>query len=78
MNGNKGNDPILDIVYHKIARFFPAADALIAQIVQLGAQRELESAFDLFPPPPLSTFEDQLEEMRDRILADRKERGWEV
>jgi hypothetical protein len=77
-NGTKGDDPILDIVYFKISRFSPTADALIAEIVQLGAQRELESAVNLFAPPPIAALEAELKEMRDRLLADRKERGWEV
>ena len=78
MNGKKGDDPILDITYHKIGRYSPAADALIAEIVALGARRELESAFDLHNPPPLEAFEQELRQMRDRILTDRKKRGWEV
>jgi hypothetical protein len=77
-NGRKGDDPILDITFHKIARFSPTADALIAEIVQLGAQAELRSTFNLFAPPPIPSFEAQLKEMRDQIYADRKERGWEV
>jgi len=77
-NGSKGDDPILDIVYHKVARFSPTADALIAEIIQLGARRELESTFDLFVPPPIPAFEAKLRELRDRIVADRRERGWEV
>jgi hypothetical protein len=78
MNGTKGDDPVLDIVYFKIPRFSPTADALIAEIVQLGAQHELESTFNLFAPPPIPSLENQLKEMRDRVFADRKERGWEV
>jgi len=78
MNGKKGDDPIIDIVKWKTPVFSPTADALIAEIVQLGAQRELESAFNLFAPPALPEFEMKLKEMRDRIYADRKLSGWEV
>ncbi|MGA9543651.1 MAG: hypothetical protein WBQ85_08780 [Candidatus Sulfotelmatobacter sp.] len=77
-NGTKGDDPILDIIHFKISRFSPTADALIAEIVELGAQRELESAVNLFAPPSIAALEVELKEMRDRLLADRKERGWEV
>jgi|HubBroStandDraft_1064217.scaffolds.fasta_scaffold1150142_1 hypothetical protein len=77
-NGTKGDDPILDIIHFKIRRFSRAADALIAEIVELGAQRELESTVNLFAPPPLGVLEAELKEMRDRLLADRKQRGWEV
>jgi hypothetical protein len=77
-NGTKGDDPIVDIVYFKIPRFSPTADALIAEIVQLGAQGELGSTLNLFTPPPIPSLENQLRELRDRIFADRKERRWEV
>jgi hypothetical protein len=78
MNGKPGDDPITDIVKYKLPRFSPTADKLIAEIVQLGAEQELERTFNLFSPPPLPSFEANLKEMRDRVLADRKERGWEV
>lgn len=78
MNGKKGDHPITDIVKWKIPVFSPTADALIAEIVQLGARPELESSFNLFMPPPLPAFEAKLKEMRDRVFADRKESGWEV
>jgi hypothetical protein len=78
MNGKPGDHPITDIVKWKIPRFSPTADALIGEIVQLGAQRELELAFDLFAPPALPEFEIKLKEMRDRIYKDRKKSGWEL
>jgi hypothetical protein len=78
MNGKKGDHPLTDIVHWKIPTFSPTADALVAEIIQLGAERELETTFNLFAPPALPSFEAQLKGMRDRLLADRKERGWEV
>jgi hypothetical protein len=78
MNGSKGDDPVLDIVHWRIPVFSPTADALIAEIVQLGARDELQRTFDLFQPPPLEQFEIGLRQMRDRIWNDRKARGWEV
>ena len=77
-NGNKGDDPILDITVYKIPRFSPKADALVAEIVHLGARDELECSFNLLAPPPIATFEAQLKVMRNRIFGDRKDRGWEV
>jgi len=74
MNGKPGDHPITDIVKWKVPRFSPTADALIAEIVQLGAERELESAFNLFAPPGWFDFEAKLKEMRDRIHADRKQK----
>ncbi|PYV20945.1 MAG: hypothetical protein DMG24_21085 [Acidobacteria bacterium] len=78
MNGKKGDHPLTDILHWKTLRFSPAADALIAEIVRLGGQSELEKAFDLFSPPPLALFEDALRRMRNRLYKEAKERGWEV
>ena len=78
MNGKKGGDPILDITHWKVARFPPIADALIAEIVQMGGRDEVERTFNLFDPPPIRQFEGDLQRLRDRILKDRKERGWEL
>jgi hypothetical protein len=78
MNGKPGDHPITDIVKWNLPRFSPLADELIAEIVQLGAQQELERTFDLFTPRSLPSFEAKLKEMSDRIFTDRKERGWEV
>ena len=77
-NGAKGDDPIVDIVCWKIPRFSPTVDALIAEIVRLGGQKELERDLDLFQPPPLEKFEPLLQQMRDRLWKEAKERGWEV
>jgi hypothetical protein len=77
-NGKPGDDPILDIVRWKSPRFSPRADELVAEIVQLGGQKELEQTFNLFVPPPLADFEKALQELRDRLHRDAKERGWEV
>jgi hypothetical protein len=78
MNGKPGDHPITGIVKWKLPRFSPIADRLIAEIVQLGAEQELERTFNLFVPPPIHSFEASLKEMRDRVLADRKKSGWEV
>jgi hypothetical protein len=77
-NGRKGDHPITDIVHWKIPVFSPTADALIAEIIRLGGQKELEGAFNLFQPPALAQFEPGLQQLRDRLLADAKDRGWEV
>ena len=77
-NGKKGDDPVLDIVHWKIPRFSPVADSLIAEIIQLGGRAELERAFNLFRPPPLEEFEAALQQLRERLWNDRKQRGWEL
>jgi hypothetical protein len=77
-NGNKGDHPITDIVVWKTLRFSPSVDALIAEIVKLGGEKELERTFNLFQPPPLDDFERALQGMRDRLWAEAKKSGWEV
>lgn len=77
-NGKKGDNPLTDILYWKTTRFSETADALIAEIVKLGGQAELERTFNLFAPPALPDFERSLREIRDQLLRDRRERGWEV
>lgn len=78
MNGKPGDDPITDIVKWKRLVFSKRADELITEIVELGAEQELKGTFNLFHPPPLDSFEISLRAMRDRVLSDRKKRGWEV
>ena len=78
MNGKKGDHPLTDIVDWKTGRFSPTADALVAEIVQLGGRTELEREFDLFAPPPLEQFESALRKIRDRLRKEAKESGWEV
>jgi hypothetical protein len=78
MNGNKGDDPILDIVYWKTPRFSPEIDSLIAEIVQLGGRADIERSFNLSQPPALQEFEAALRTLRDTLKKDRKDRGWEI
>ena len=77
-NGSKGDDPITDILIWKIPVFSPTADALIAEIWQLGGTVDLESTLNLFPRPPLAELEATLQQIRNRLWKDAKERGWEV
>ena len=75
-NGKKGDHPITNVLRWKTARFSPKADELIAEIVQLGGMAELERTFNLFVPPPIP-FEESLQDIRDRLGREAKERGWE-
>jgi hypothetical protein len=77
-NGKRGDHPLTDILHWKILRFSEKADGLIAEIVQLGGTAELEKRFNLFVPPPIPEFEKILQEIRDRLYREAKERGWEV
>jgi hypothetical protein len=77
-NGKKGDDPFTDILYWKIRRYSSKAETLIAEIVQLGGRAELERTFNLLVPPQLPEFEKSLEELRDRVWREAKQRGWEI
>ena len=78
MNGKHGDHPLTDILVHNLSVFSPTADALIREIARLGGERELETEFNLFKPPPLNIFEAELRAMRDRLKEEAKKRGWEV
>jgi hypothetical protein len=77
-NGKHGDHPLTDILVHKVLVFSPKIDALIVEIAGLGAERQLESKFNLFNPPPREEFERKLRMMRDELRREAKERGWEV
>jgi hypothetical protein len=77
-NGKRGDDPLPDILHWKILRYSSKADTLIAEIVQLGGRAELERTFNFSDPPQLPEFEKSLEEIRDRLSCEAKQRGWEV
>jgi hypothetical protein len=77
-NGKPYDHPITDILFYKLTAFSPAVDVLIAEIIKLGGQAEVEARFNLFQPPPLERFESDLRVMRDRLHREAKERGWEV
>ena len=86
-NGKPGDHPLTDILIHRIPVFRPRADALVREIVELGGTHQLKADFNLleldprFPadqPVDLALLETQLTALRDRLLSDRRERGWEV
>ena len=78
MNGKQGDHPLTDILKHNLLVFSKTADTLIREIVTLGGEKELETKFNLFKPPPLNVFEAELKMMRDRLKEEAKKRGWEV
>jgi hypothetical protein len=78
MNGKKGDDPILDIVYWNAPVFSPEIDSLIAEVVELGGRADIEKRFNLSRPPALQEFAAALRELRNTLKKDRKDRGWEV
>jgi len=77
-NGKPGDHPFTDIISWKKRSLSEEIDKLITEIVQLGGTKELEQSFNLFSPPPFSQFQRSLEEIRDRLVNEARERGWEV
>ena len=82
MNGKPGDSPITDITVHKLQVYSPDADALVAEIVQLGGRGEIEprlqSEYHPTARPDIRIVTEYLVEVRDRRRGDAKSRGWEV
>lgn len=82
MNGKPGDTPILDITAYKLLVYSPDADALVEEIVRLGGRDEIEpTLLGEFHPsahPDLKKVTEYLAAVRDRLLRNAKERGWEV
>jgi hypothetical protein len=76
--GSSGDDPITDLVNHRLPVWTPEVDRLVLRIVKLGGTGELRSRWNLFRPPPLPEWEPELEGLADRLEREARERGWEV
>lgn len=76
---------------HKLPVFSPLANRLIAEIVALGGRAEIEERYGLFywgPPSfhhqldslhPIPTdLEAELDVLRQRLVGERRDQGWEV
>jgi len=77
LNGKHGDHPVTDIVIHKLPVFSNDVDQWIVEIAKLGGMGTLNRS-NWFPPPPLPELEVSLMEIRDRLLKQAKERGWEL
>ena len=76
--GGPHDDPITDIVTYHLP-VFGASDVVIAEIVTLGGRRALYDTYKMFDWTPLS--EAQIEALvafRDQLVAEGRQRGWEV
>jgi hypothetical protein len=85
--GGPGDDPITDIVTYQLPVFGPAADRLVAEIHALGGTDEIMSMCraEYWPPKhhapdrvASATFLTKLQEIRVRVEADARQRGWEA
>jgi len=81
-NGAPGDHPITDILNHGIAVYSPSVDELIRQIVALGGRRLIENKlfgeFSPYQDPDVPRLEAELTSLRDKLLAEAKDREWEV
>jgi len=81
-NGARGDDPILDILYHDAIVYSEAIDVLVKQIVALGGRRLIESKLQgVYSPhlaPDLTALQQEMTELRNRLYEEAKARGWEV
>lgn len=87
MNGKPGDHPLTDILSHQLGVFGPSVDGVIRDIVELGGGDDLEHEFELLKldprlpdnrPADLTSFEARLTQLREQLIADRRDRGWEV
>jgi hypothetical protein len=76
--GAPGDDPITDIVNHRLPVWTPEVDRLVLRIVRLGGADQLRSRWDLRRPPPVSEWEAELSALAERLEREARERGWEV
>lgn len=85
-NGKPGDHPLTDILAWNREVFGSNADELIREIVRLGGREALERPpLDLLvldprtnPDTDLPDLEARLRDLRDRLRAEARERGWEV
>jgi hypothetical protein len=84
-NGKIGDHPYTDIMIHDREIYSSQARALVREIASLGddqIRRELADMlmrdFNEFANPDVSKLERVLSSIRDRLLAEARERGYEV
>ena len=84
-NGKIGDHPYTDIMIHDREIYSSQARALVREIASLGddqIRRELANMlmrdFNEFANPDVSKLERVLISIRDRLLAEARERGYEV
>jgi hypothetical protein len=78
VNGKPGDHPVNDILDHGVAVFSEEADALVREIAELVPRYRLWDLVDWFSPPANEEFTTQLRRIRDDLLQEGRDRGWEV
>ncbi len=84
-NGKPGDHPFTDIVVHGREVYSPQAAKLVREIAELANDIECREISDLlyteyneFSDPDVKKLERVLIELRDKLLLDARERGFEV
>jgi hypothetical protein len=84
-NGSPGDDPYTDVVVHGLEVYSSHATALIREIAELADERTrrvvLGGLFGKYHPmlkPNIAALEQELTHLRDRLLAEARERGFSV
>ena len=84
-NGKIGDHPYTDVMIHGREVYSSLASSLIREIATLGDVKTREQLadrlmrdFNEFSNPDVPRLERLLSEWRDRLLADARERGYEV
>lgn len=73
-----GDHPVNDILDHGMDVFSEEADALVREIAELVPRYRLWDLVDWLSPPALEEFTTQLRRIRDDLLQEGRDRGWEV
>jgi hypothetical protein len=84
-NGSPGDHPYTDIVIHGMDVYSARASTLVREIARLADDRTrrvvLESLFAKYNPmlnPDIPALEQELTQLRDRLLVEAREKGFEV
>jgi hypothetical protein len=84
-NGKPGDHPITDIVVHGRDVYSPKAASLVREIVKLADVKTRNDLADVlmrdyndYGNPDVPKLERYLTELRDRLVQDAKQRGFEL
>ena len=84
-NGKPGDHPFTDIFFHKMDVYTERAAILVRQIARLAddtTRRELADRlyrdYDPYGSPDVERLEEELEKLLDRLVAETRDRGFEL
>ena len=84
-NGTPGDHPFTDIVNHGLDVYSPDIARLVREIDQLAGDKDRRGLGDLlfleynvFSNSDVAKLERVLTDMRDKLLADARKRGYEI